>query len=141
MVARNTCELVKGRLLEIKVAHGYHCIADVQAMTDRIRALVNGVPEPTRLVIAADWRQCPLFGEDVAKSVTAMLMATGNRIERSAILHRADQPTSVLQVFRLIKEAQQSHRRVFHKTDEMYAWLGELLDSAERRRLGEFLHS
>ncbi len=135
----NSYEIIDGRLLEINVARGYRTVADVTQMTERIRVVVASVPEPAKLVIAADWRQCPLFAAEVAASVTTMLMATASRIERSAILHRRDQPTSVLQVFRLIKEAQQEHRRVFHHAQELQTWLGELLNPAERRRRAAFL--
>jgi hypothetical protein len=141
MNAVNTCRMVEGRLLEINVAGGYRSVEDVAEMTRRIRTALAAVPESKRLIIAADWRNCPLFSEAVARSVTSMLTVTGTRVERSAILHRPDQATSVLQVFRLIKEANQDHRRVFHRVEEMYGWLGELLTATERRRLREFLSS
>jgi hypothetical protein len=139
MTAENTCEIVEGRLVEINVAAGYRSADDVRQMTQLIRAKVASVPEPTQLIIAADWRNCPLFKEDVSASIVQMLMTTNTRIERSAILHRSDQPTSVLQVFRLVKEAHQDHRRVFHNAEEMRTWLGELLNPEERRRLQAFL--
>ncbi len=141
MTSDNTCQIVVGRLVEIDVASGYRSVADVQLMIDKIRGVVANAPGDNELIIAADWRNCPLFNEAVAVSVTAMLRATADRIERSAILHRIDQPTSVLQVFRLIKEAHQDHRRVFHNAEEMKAWLGELLSPAERERLELFLQS
>jgi hypothetical protein len=68
-----------------------------------------------------------------------MLTAVNPRIERSAILHRDDQATSVLQVMRLIKEAQSPHRRVFTNPFEMQSWLGEVLNDTERERLRVFL--
>jgi hypothetical protein len=141
MSAHNTCRIVQGRLMEIDVAAGYERVSDVDEMITRIRATTASVPEPTRLVIAADWRPCRLFSEDVAARAVQMLIGSSARIERSGILHRADQPTSVLQVFRLVKEAQQTHRRLFTDPVEMQEWLGEVLDAAERARLHAFLHA
>ncbi len=139
MPAKNTCRVVEGRLLEIDVANGYQKVSDVDEMIAMIRAAVAMVPEPTRLVIAADWRKCRLFGEDVAARATQMLIGSAERIERSAILHGTDHATAVLQVFRLVKEASQTHRQLFTDMQEMERWLGEVLNDAERARLHAFL--
>ena len=125
--------------MEIDVAAGYERVADVEAMMGMIKTTVGSVPEPTRMVIAADWRMCKLFGNDVAARAVEMLVGSSARIERSGILHRVDQPTSVLQVFRLVKEASQPHRRLFTDPVEMEDWLGEVLNDAERERLHHFL--
>ena len=124
--------------MEIDVAAGYCTVQDVDDMIQRIVKITGSVPAPTRLVIAADWRLCPLFTEPVAKRVVEMLARHSDRIERSAILHREDQPTSVLQVFRLLHEAEQTHRRIFTHVSEAEEWLGELLTEAERSRLHAF---
>jgi hypothetical protein len=139
MPAKNTCRIVEGRLLEIDVAAGYERVSDVDEMIAMIRAAVARVPEPTRLVIAADWRHCRLFSEQVASRTMDMLTGTAARIERSAILHGSNHPTSVLQVFRLVKEAQQEHRRLFTDVQQMERWLGELLNQRERARLHTFV--
>jgi hypothetical protein len=139
MPAKNTCRIVEGRLLEIDVAAGYERVSDVDEMIAMIRAAVARVPEPTRLVIAADWRHCRLFSEQVAARTMDMLTGTAARIERSAILHGSNHPTSVLQVFRLVKEAQQEHRRLFTDVQQMERWLGELLNQRERARLHTFV--
>src|SRR5262245_12987446 len=113
IMAKNTCRIVEGRLMEIDVAAGYERVADIEEMIALIKATTMTMPEPTRMVIAADWRMCRLFSNEVAARAVQMLIASSARIERSGILHRVDQPTSVLQVFRLVKEAQQTHRRLF----------------------------
>jgi hypothetical protein len=138
-MAKNSCRIVEGRLMEIDVAAGYERVADVDAMTAMIKATAATMPEPTQMVIAADWRMCKLFSNDVAARATEMLVGSSARIERSGILHRVDQPTSVLQVFRLVKEAQQAHRRLFTDPVAMEDWLGEVLNDAERARLHQFL--
>ena len=136
---RNTCRIVEGRLLEIDVAAGYNTVGDVSEMIAMIGREFAAVPARTRIVIAADWRPCKLFTPEVAQRAVDMLMGVNPRIERSAILHRDDQATSVLQVMRLIKEAQSPHRRVFTNPFEMQSWLGEVLSDAERERLRVFL--
>jgi hypothetical protein len=136
---RNSCRIVEGRLLEIDVAGGYNTVADVTDMIAMIAREFAVVPVRTRIVIAADWRPCKLFTPEVAERAVEMMSGTNPRIERSAILHRDDQATSVLQVARLIKEAQSPHRRVFTNPFEMQSWLGEILNDAERDRLRAFL--
>jgi hypothetical protein len=141
MSPKNTCRVNVGRLMEIDVAAGYRTVGDIDAMISAIGSEFTNVPEPTRVVIAADWRPCALFTPDVAQRALAMLAHEASRIERSGILHSATQPTSVLQVFRLIKEAGvlSERRRIFTDVDEMESWLGELLTSDERARLHQFL--
>ena len=139
MSKSNTCKIVTGRLLEIDVGAGYRSVEDVDAMIAMMGAEFARVPEPTRVVIAADWRACRVLTPDVAERAVQMLSRSNPRIERSAILHRDDQPTSVLQVVRLTREAQVPYRRVFTDPAEMKAWLGEILTPAECARLDEHL--
>ncbi len=137
---KNTCRIVSGRLLEIDVAAGYQATAEVDDMIAMIVATVSTAPPDTRLVIAADWRMCKVFTAEVADRAIQMLSAPHmKKVERSAILHRADAPTSVMQVFRLVRDAQFTHRKVFTDADGMRAWLGEVLDDRERERLKTFL--
>ena len=133
--------LVESSLLEIDVANGYERVSEVDEMITMSRATVALVREPTRLVIAADWRNCRLFGDEVAARTMQMLTGTAGRIERSAILHGTDHATAVLQVFRLVKEAHQNHRQLFTDKSEMERWLGEVLTDPERARLHTFLAS
>jgi hypothetical protein len=131
----NTCKIVEGRLLEIDVCAGYRCVEDVDEM---IAMMVNEfarVPDPTRIVIAADWRACRLLTPLVAERAVQMLSRSNSRVERSAILHSQAQATSVLQVMRLTREAQLPYRRVFTEADEMKTWLSEVLTPAEIMRL------
>ena len=138
---KNTCKINVGRLLEIDVAAGYRTVGDVDAMIGLIVAEVASLPEPTKVVIAADWRPCPLFTPEVSARVIQMLSTDAARIERSGILHSAAQPTSVLQVFRLIKETGVlgEQRRIFTDVDAMASFLGEVLTAEERARLAQFL--
>ena len=138
---KNTCTINVGRLLEIDVAAGYRTVGDVDAMIGLIGAEIAALPETTRVVIAADWRPCPLFTPEVSARVMQMLSTDAVRIERSGILHSSMQPTSVLQVFRLIKETGVlgERRRIFTDVDAMASFLGEVLTDEERARLAQFL--
>ena len=136
----NTCRIVTGRLVEIDVAAGYRTVADIDQMMTLIARTTAAAPDGGRLVIAADWRPCDIFTPAVADRAVQMLTAPHMKlVARSAILHRAEAATSVMQVFRLVREAQFPHRKVFTEPSEMEAWLGEELDDAERARLRAFL--
>jgi len=139
MSERNTCKIVSGRLLEIDVCAGYREVSDVDAMIGMMGAEFARMPEPTRIVIAADWRACRLLTPQVAERAVQMLSGSNPRVERSAILHNPQQATSVLQVMRLAREAQLTYRRVFTEADEMKAWLSEVLTPAEISRLDVLL--
>src|SRR4051812_11193318 len=113
MARINTCIVNVGRLMEIDVANGYHTVEDVDAMIALIGRAFAQVPAGVRAVIIADWSACTVFSQDVALRARAMLSNVNPRVERSAILHRPDQATSVMQVFRLIKESAFDDRRLF----------------------------
>lgn len=125
--------------MEIDVAAGYKNVGDIDTMIGMIGAELAKIPAKKRVVIAADWRPCMLFTPEVAERAVKMLTVANPRVERSAILHRADQATSVLQVFRLVKESHFEGRRVFTGVPEMERWLAEVLDADERGRLHTFL--
>lgn len=136
----NICQIVVGRLLEIDVCAGYRAVEDVDAMIAMMREQFARIPEPERIVICADWRACKILTPPVAERVVQMLMRSNPRVERSAILHDVRQATSVLQVFRLAREAQQdAPRRVFTDALEMENWLGEILTPEERARVQRML--
>lgn len=136
---QNTCEIVVGRLMEYDVAAGYRTVRDVDDMIASTKRVLAAVPEPTQVVIVADWSRCELLTPEVSARTVEMLTTSNQRIERSAILHRSNQATSVLQVFRLIQEAAHTTRRVFTSPTELMAYLDEVLDAPERDRLRTFL--
>ena len=136
----NTCVVHAGRLLEIVVGAGYHSVADVDEMIRLIGATIARQPVTKRVVIAADWRRCRVFTPEVADRARMMLESANPRVERSAILHLTDQPTSTLQVLRIVREAHHNdNRRLFTDTTQMARWLGEVLDEAEQARVRAFL--
>ena len=138
MDTKNTCQVVEGRLLEIDVAAGFNQPSDID---DQIRLIISAlktVPHDVKVVIAADWRPCRLFTPETAEHAIKLFSDLNQRIERSAILHRFDQATSVLQVVRLIRETHFDRRRVFTNVDDACAWLDPALGPAEQARLRDF---
>jgi hypothetical protein len=136
---KNTCIFRVGRLMEIDVAAGYHSTQDVDEMVEMILGAVRTLPPDTKFVVAADWRPCKLFTQEVADRALTLLTVVNDRIERSAVLHREDAPTSVLQLMRLVRESKFEQRHVFTDTTKMQEWLSEVLTLDERIRLKEFL--
>jgi len=138
MVPRNTCQIIEGRLLEIDIAAGFNQPSDIDDQIKLIVSTLGQVGPDTRVVIAADWRPCKLFTPETAERAIKLFSDLNARIERSGILHRMDQPTSVLQVLRLIRETHFDRRRVFTHVEDLHAWLDPVLNPNERARLRAF---
>jgi len=135
----NTCELKVGRLLEIRVAKGYETPEDVEHMIQRIRACVGQLPNDARHVTIADWRMCKILTKAAATRAVEMMRGTNPRTERSVLVHSESSPTAVMQFLRIVREAENPHRRLFNETQAALAWAGEVLNPEERRRAQAFL--
>jgi hypothetical protein len=138
-MARNTCEFVEGRLLEIRVAAGYRSVAEVNEMIRMIGENVGNLPPAEKFAIAADWRAVQLMAPDIAARAREMLAGVNPRVTRSAILTLPENPLTNLQVIRLIREAENPSRRHFTSSKELHAWLSEVLTKEESARLWKFL--
>jgi hypothetical protein len=136
----NTCRVVTGRLCEVDGAAGCETVADVDRMIAMMVEQFARLPEPTRIVIAADWRACRTLTQPVAERVAQMFEYGNARIERGGLLHDARQATSVLQLFRLVREASLPSRRIFTDLRELEDWLAEVLTPEERERVRALLH-
>ena len=138
MPSENTCQLVVGRLLEIRVDAGYRSPAGVDAMIAMVKNLLAPLSPHERIVIAADWRRCAVLGAGTAERAVAMFNSNP-RILRSGILIMPDSPTALMQVMRLVSEAKLADRRVFTSPEAQMQWLGEVTTPKEQARLGAFL--
>src|SRR5579859_4020408 len=139
MALENTCQLVVGRLLEIRVDAGYRSPGDVDAMIAMIKQVLDALPVDERVIIAADGRRSTVLGSGTADRALAMLAALNPRTLRSGILFPPDSPTALMQVMRLVSEAKLASRRVFTSPDELIAWLGEVTTPARHARLRAFV--
>ncbi|HSY24396.1 MAG TPA: hypothetical protein VK841_19850 [Polyangiaceae bacterium] len=139
MAFRNTCELNVGKLLEIRVDAGYQAPADVDVMIGLIAQVLGSLPAHERIIIAADWRRCTVFGPGTADRALVMLTKGNPRLLRSGILIRPDLPATLLQVMRLVSDAQSPDRRVVTSTEAMISWLMPVTTPKELARLKVFL--
>jgi hypothetical protein len=127
--------------MEIDASAGYDRVEDIDAMAEMIKSAIGSMPLTINVVVAADWRRCSVFSPIVAEKTLAIFAGANARVERSAILHNADQPTVLLQVLRLVDEGNAPQRKVFTARHKLEQWLGEVLNEAERKRLRDFLRS
>ena len=137
--AVNTCKRTVGQLIEIRVDAGYRTPEDVDAMAAMIAAEVNALRSDARIIIAADWRRCTVFGPGTADRAVAMFLRANPRTLRSSILMDSGSPTAVMQLTRIISEAKFADRRLFTSPNEQIAWLGEIMTPEESARLRSFL--
>jgi hypothetical protein len=138
-VVKNTCQFVVGRLLELRVAAGYRSVADVDDMIGIIRAEIGKLDPVVKCVIAADWRAVRVMRPETADRVRVMLLTMNPRVIRSAILTLPVNPTTNLQVVRLVHEAENANRKHFTSPLALHQWLSEVLTKQEWERLRVFL--
>ncbi len=136
---KNTASLKVGRLVEVRVGAGYRTIADVDALFNAITAEVSKLDASRLVVVAVDWRQCPLMSADAADHALLRMIRSYPRTERSAALASRNSPLAVMQFMRLIKDSHNGSRRLFYDRDEMVSWLSEVLSPVEAARLRAFL--
>jgi len=139
MSFRNTCELTIGKLVEIRVDAGYHAPADVDAMIALMSHVLGSLPAHERIIIAADWRRCNVFAPSTADRALGMLTRNNPRLLRSGILIRPDSPMALMQVMRLVGDAQSPDRRVVTSTEALITWLSPVTTPKELARLKVFL--
>ncbi|HEY3451911.1 MAG TPA: hypothetical protein VGK67_36470 [Myxococcales bacterium] len=88
-----------------------------------------------KVVISADYRAMTLLGQAEAGALLAMFKGHNAGIERSAILSSATSALAVMQMVRIVKEAQSPTRKAFHEPAELQSWLGEVLTPEEKAAL------
>jgi acyl-CoA synthetase (NDP forming) len=106
-----------------------------RAMEDATRALQGSA------IVLADYTQTRFLLAEHATHLIQMFRRHNENIERSAILVSASSAVGVLQMERVIREANHPSRRAFRDAREAASWLGEVLSVAERARLRVILPS
>jgi hypothetical protein len=129
----------QGRLIETRLQSLANA-TEVAEFGARFRQVVGTLP-PRPVIICGDYRGVRVFAPDVAERFSAMLVGANPRVERSGILLDADQAVAAMQIERTVKQAGNSSRRTFRAAAELVAWLGEVLDADEKKRLYAFLHA
>jgi hypothetical protein len=136
MRERNTCEMVVGRLLEVRLIPGLKRVADVDEL---IAAMHYWMQSAHDVVLVADWRAQRLMSPETAERVKEMLTANNPKIQRSAMLVTDSSAMTNLQLLRLVREAENPNRQYFDNVADLKAWVGEVLTEVEQVRLNVFL--
>src|SRR5512140_2029832 len=127
----NQCEILTGRLLEVRADAGYRTIADVNAIFAAIGKAIARL-QPQRAIFVVDWRRCPLMSDEASEHMLARMTGNNPLIERSAALGSKHSPVALLQFLRLVRDSGNKDRRLFDDVSELCAWLDEVLLPAER---------
>ena len=96
-------------------------------------AILHGVP----VDLVADWRLCNqlVLATDLADGILGVMNLANPYVLRSANLVRSDMPTALMQVMRLVSEAQLKVRRIFSSPNDLSEWLREVTTAEEQARL------
>jgi hypothetical protein len=138
-MSSNNARVVVGRLLEVRVGAGFRTVADVDALFVEIARQIPRIPAGQRHVAVVDWRRCPVMAPEAAQRLASRIATVNDTTLRSAALASPNAPTAILQFMRVIRDAGNPDRKLFENADELYEWLGEVLDAGERTRLRAFL--
>ncbi|MGZ3407338.1 MAG: hypothetical protein ACXVAN_12895, partial [Polyangia bacterium] len=102
-----------------------------------IRRLVKGTRGPSLGVI--DLGGVKLLDPDVVDFLGELMRRDNPWLARNAFILAEASAVKTLQMERMLKEGGSSSRRGFRGRSDAEAWLGEVLDDAERTRLRAFL--
>ena len=125
-----------GRLLETRFSSpiGPDDLAEFQRQRKILRDKVGS----ERLVVM-DFRKASVLPPNLADELMGLLAGPNPGLLRNGVLLPSESATAAMQLQRIVREANNDHRRTFRDADELEKWLGELLTPAERARLHEFL--
>ena len=129
-------EIRVGRLLEVRMRSPLS-LHEAQALVVDIRRLVKGTRGPSLGVI--DLRGVKLLDPDVVDFLGELMRRDNPWLARNAFILAEASAVKTLQVERMLKEGGSSSRRGFRGRSDAEAWLGEVLDDAEKTRLRAFL--
>jgi hypothetical protein len=135
----NICEVVVGRLLEVRYAPGPTNVVDTLGMIDLVTRRLASLDASMRFAVVADWRAVPIMSPENAARTAQMLLTGNHRIVRSAVLAQPANATTNMQIVRLVHESDNANRKHFASPHALYRWLSEILTETEARRLKEFL--
>jgi hypothetical protein len=135
--ARFAADCVVGRLVEARLEY-LTTPADVARFVVAMQAAF--AKAGPGCIICADWRTANVLSPDVGEALIDLLRRGNRRLSRSGVLLPAHSPTFVLQVERLVREANNPERRTFSAPRPMLEWLGELLSPSELQQATDFLN-
>src|SRR4051794_7262569 len=122
-----------GRLIEVRVVPPL-TIEEATRFVQQIVELIG--TQPGKIVACTDLRSAARTTDPATIDMLAGIIRSENpRLERNALILSSSSATFVLQMERMIKSAGAVMRRIFKGRADAESWLGEVLNSAERRRL------
>jgi hypothetical protein len=139
MTAQNTAAVRVGRLVEVRVDAGYRTALEVDHLFDEIDVEVEKLPYTLKIVTIADWRRMPVMAPEAAERLQKRMALLNARTLRSAALVSPTAPVAVLQMMRMVREANFSDRKIFDELEPLITFLNEVLTAEESRRLRDFL--
>ena len=126
-----------GRLLESRFRSPM--VVEELVEFERQRAALRSRFAKERIVVM-DFRHASVLPPEVADSLVSLLAPANPGLLRNGILVPDSSALVMLQLQRIVREAENDRRRVFRERAPLEAWLGEVLDAAERERLQQFLN-
>ncbi len=136
--ARYSIETRVGRLIEGRV---FRLITreDADAYSDALATEVRRHPNDRAPVLLADHRPVMIYPQAAADRLIELFQDMNSRLERIAIIVWPSNATLLLQLERIVREAQFSNRRVFRDAAGVLEHLGVTLGSTEVARARAFL--
>jgi hypothetical protein len=107
--------------------------------TQALAAEVARAPRNMQPVLCADHRPVAIYSQPVADRLTELFVDMNRRLARVAILVARTNATLSLQLSRIVREAGNPNRKLFHDATDALAHLSPVLDQAERIRVENFL--
>jgi len=132
-----TADKKVGRLIELR-ARGAIGDAEVAAFRSHMVHVLGSLRPDDKVIAMADFRGVRVVAPPLAEAIVTMLRASGQRLERGAVLV-SDEAVARIQVARVLAQAHHDGRKACFTVEEAIAWLEPLLTPAERARLVRFL--
>lgn len=136
-----TCEVKLGRLIEARVVQ-LKTPGEAREYSDALAAAVRSCsggsrsPDP---ILCADHRPVAIYSQEVADELARLFGQMNSRLARVAILAAKSNATLVLQLGRIIREANNPRRRLFYDAAQAVEFLREDLSIDESQRAAAFL--
>jgi hypothetical protein len=123
---------LEGHLVLVKVVSPV-TLDEIAQADQRMRDLAREAGG--KVLIAADYRQTKLLNQTEADALLAMFRRHNEGIEPSAVLVSSESAMAVLQMSRVIKQANLPTRRAFKVAAELVEWLGDAASGSEKQAL------
>jgi hypothetical protein len=125
-----------GRLVEIRS----ESILTSESASEVARVIVAVSKKLAGLVVTvADYRQVRVLPTTLTLAIRTGMRTVNPFVLRTGILLPSHDPILIAQLSRIVDASGHSSRRAFQSPPELREWLNDVLTTAERTRLEEFL--